>query len=462
MPFRGEDMATVTIIGGGLAGSEAAWQASRLGVEVTLYEMRPKHQTPAHQSGLLGELVCSNSLRGRSLNNAVGLLKEEMRLGGSLIMECALSTEVPAGGALAVDRWAFAERITRAIEDNPRIKLVREEITELPPDRPLVIAAGPLASPAIVASISRLTGGKYLHFFDAVAPLVSGESLNMSKLFKASRYGKGDPAYLNAPMNREEYLAFRQALANAEVHAPHTFEQNLFFEGCLPIEVMARRGEDTMRYGPLKPVGLIDPSTGREPYAVVQLRQDNLAETVYNLVGFQTQLKWGEQERVFRLIPGLEQAEFLRYGVIHRNTFINSPDLLEPTMMLREHPGIFCAGQFTGVEGYVESASNGYIAGINSALYALGREPLLPPRDTAHGALCWYVATSDSSHFQPMNINFGLFPPLEGKYGKRNKNQLIVERALASWSKFLENFDKCLLKNPSYATIQTEDLKANE
>lgn len=434
-------MATVIVIGGGLAGSEAAWQASRQGAEVVLYEMRPVQQTPAHHTDLLAELVCSNSLRAKSLENAVGLLKEEMRMGCSLIMECAEKTAVPAGGALAVDRTAFAEAVTEAIIKNPRITLIREEVKELPEERPLVIATGPLTSTALARSIASLTGEEYLSFYDAAAPLVTRESLNMEKLFSGSRYGKGDPAYLNAPMNKEEYLNFWEALVTAEVHEPHAFEKNLFFEGCLPIEVMARRGIDTMRYGPLKPVGLIDPRTGKEPYAVVQLRQDNLAGTIYNLVGFQTQLKWGEQKRVFRMIPGLENAEFVRFGVMHKNTFINGPKLLLPTLQMLLDPGIFCAGQFTGVEGYVESAASGFIAGINSARYALKKLLLTPPPETAHGALCWYVSTSPSLNFQPMNITFGLFPQPSPRIPRRNKTKVLVENALRSWAKFLENLD---------------------
>ncbi|MGB9791403.1 MAG: methylenetetrahydrofolate--tRNA-(uracil(54)-C(5))-methyltransferase (FADH(2)-oxidizing) TrmFO [Thermacetogeniaceae bacterium] len=441
-------MATVIIIGGGLAGSEAAWQASRLGAEVILYEMRPVKQTPAHHTDLLAELVCSNSLRSNSLQNAVGLLKEEMRMAHSLIMECADKTAVPAGGALAVDRTAFAEAVTEAIMKNPRITLIREEVKELPEERPLVIASGPLTSPALAKSIAELTGEEYLSFYDAAAPLVTKESLNMEKLFAGSRYGKGDPAYLNAPMNKEEYLRFWEALVNAEVHEPHAFEKNLFFEGCLPIEVMARRGVDTMRYGPLKPVGLIDPRTGKEPYAVVQLRQDNREGTIYNMVGFQTQLKWGEQKRVFRMIPGLENAEFVRFGVMHKNTFIKGPKLLLPTLQMRLDPGIFCAGQFTGVEGYVESAATGLIAGINSARYALKKHPLTPPPETAHGALCWYVSTSASSDFQPMNITFGLFPQPSTRLPRRYKNKFLVENALKSWSKFLENLDSDSLQKP--------------
>jgi methylenetetrahydrofolate--tRNA-(uracil-5-)-methyltransferase len=435
-------MAEVTIIGGGLAGCEAAWQATRLGVRVVLWEMRPHQQTPVHRTGLLAELVCSNSLRARSLENAVGLLKEEMRRAGSLIIRCAEKTEVPAGGALAVDRERFAQEVTEAITSNPMIKLVREEVKEIPEARPLVIATGPLTSEALSSSLALLTGEDYLYFYDAAAPIVTRESLNMDKLFKASRYGKGEAAYLNAPMNEEEYYRFWKELVEAEVHQPKAFEEGRFFEGCLPIEVIARRGPDTLRFGPLKPVGLIDPRTGKEPFAVVQLRQDNKEGTLYNLVGFQTQLKWGEQKRVFRLIPGLENAEFVRYGVMHRNTFINGPRVLQPTLQMKRFSDIFFAGQITGVEGYVESAATGFIAGINSARLAQGRPVLIPPPETAHGALCWYVSTSSTPDFQPMNVNFGLFPPLEKRLPKRLRIKAIVDRALEAWSRFLETLEE--------------------
>lgn len=428
---------SVVVIGGGLAGSEAAWQASRLGVSVTLYEMRPQKQTPAHHTGLLAELVCSNSLRAAALTNAVGLLKEEMRKAGSLIIRCADGNSVPAGGALAVDRERFSRAVTDAIAGNPRITLVREEIVEIPPVRPLVIATGPLTSEAFSQNLAALTGEEYLSFYDAVAPLVTNESLNKDVLFRQSRYGKGEAAYLNAPMDRDGYHRFWEALVTAEVREPKAFEQGCFFEGCLPIEVMARRGLDTMRYGPLKPVGLIDPRTGKEPFAVVQLRQDNAEGTIYNLVGFQTQLKWREQKDVFRLIPGLERAEFVRYGVMHRNTFLKGPRVLQPTLQMRKDPAILCAGQLTGVEGYVESAAAGFIAGVNAARMALGEEPVTPPAETAHGALCWYVGASQSPDFQPMNVNFGIFPPLPQKVPRRDRNKALADRALDSWSYFL-------------------------
>lgn len=430
-------MSAVVVIGGGLAGSEAAWQASRLGVQVTLYEMRPLKQTPAHQTHLLAELVCSNSLRAAALTNAVGLLKEEMRRAGSLVIRCADSNSVPAGGALAVDRRRFSQAVTDAIAGNPRITLIRKEIAEIPTFRPLVIATGPLTSEAFSRSLAAFTGEEYLSFYDAVAPIVTAESLNMDILFRQSRYGKGDAAYLNAPMNQEEYRRFWEALVSAEVKEPKAFERGCFFEGCLPVEVMARRGFDTLRYGPLKPVGLIDPRTGKEPYAVVQLRQDNAEGTIYNLVGFQTQLKWKEQERVFRLIPGLERAEFVRYGVMHRNTFLKGPRVLLPTLQMRKDPAVLCAGQLTGVEGYVESAASGFIAGVNAARIALGEEPLAPPAETAHGALCYYVGTSQSPDFQPMNVNFGIFPPLPQRVRRLDKKAALAKRALDSWSCFL-------------------------
>lgn len=434
-------MGSVVIIGGGLAGCEAAWQASGLGVNVTLYEMRPQKTTPAHHTELLAELVCSNSLRATALSNAVGLLKEEMRMAGSLIIRCAEQSSVPAGGALAVDRIKFAESVTEAIVANSRINLVRDEVVQIPEHRPLVIATGPLTSDKFSNSLASLTGEEYLSFYDAVAPLVTLESLNTKLIFRQSRYGKGEAAYLNAPLNEEEYRRFWESLVTAEVNDPHAFEQNLFFEGCLPLEVMARRGFDTLRFGPLKPVGLIDPRTGREAFAVVQLRQDNAAGSIYNLVGFQTQLKWGEQKRVFRMIPGLENAEFVRFGVMHRNTFLHSPKLLQSTMQMKKVPEILCAGQITGVEGYVESAASGLIAGINSARLALGKEPLIPPQESAHGALCWYVATSKSFDFQPMNVNFGLFPPLPSKMPRRLRAKSFADRALKSWSQFLTKID---------------------
>ena len=428
----------VTVIGGGLAGSEAAWQVARRGIPVRLYEMRPVKSTPAHHTGNLAELVCSNSLRGAQLDQAPGLLKEEMRRLGSLIMQAADASAIPAGSALAVDREEFSRRVTEAILNHPLIEVIREEVTEPPADGPVIIATGPLTSDALSRWIRAFTGEEYLAFFDAAAPIVTYESLDLSKLFRASRYGKGSgDDYLNSPMTREQYEAFWQALVEAERHVPHDFERGLFFEGCLPIEEMARRGPDTLRYGPLKPVGLVDPRTGKEPYAVVQLRRDNRYGTLYNLVGFQTSLKWGEQKRVFRMIPGLENAEFARYGVMHRNTFICSPKILKPTMQTRKRPDLFFAGQITGVEGYIESAATGIVAGINAARLVRGEEPVAFPPETAHGALTRYITEAHPDHFQPMNIAFGLLPPLPRRVrDPRRRRLLMAERAL----KALEGF----------------------
>ncbi len=433
-------MRPIAIIGGGLAGCEAAWQASRMGVEVTLYEMRPRRTTPAHQTGLLAELVCSNSLRANNLSNAVGLLKEEMRRADSLIMRCADSSAVPAGGALAVDRVGFAKNVTKAITEDPRINIVFDEVTRIPEHRPLVIATGPLTSPDFSVSLASLTGEKYLSFYDAVAPLVTLESIDTNLIFRQSRYDKGEADYLNAPMNQDEYRVFWENLTRAEVNDPKAFEEKRFFEGCLPLEIMAKRGYDTLRYGPLKPVGLKDPRTGKEPFAVVQLRQDNAAGTVYNLVGFQTQLKWGEQRRVFGMIPGLENADFVRFGVMHRNTFLEGPKLLQSTLQMKVQPEILCAGQITGVEGYVESAATGLIAGINAANLASGKKAITPPRDSAHGALCMHVSESVSPDYQPTNVNFGLFPPLARRLHRRERGGAYSKIALESWSQFLEKY----------------------
>ncbi|MFS8639950.1 MAG: methylenetetrahydrofolate--tRNA-(uracil(54)-C(5))-methyltransferase (FADH(2)-oxidizing) TrmFO [Symbiobacteriaceae bacterium] len=432
----------VTIIGAGLAGSEAAWQAAWRGVKVTLYEMRPHATTAVHRTGLFAELVCSNSLRGASLENAVGLLKEELRRLGSLIMREALRHAVPAGGALAVSREEFSAGVTAALTSHPNITVVREEVREIPPEGIVVIATGPLTSAPLAEAIRRFTGEESLSFYDAASPIVNIETVNMDKVFRMSRYGKGEgDDYLNCPLTKEEYEAFYQALLTAEKAMPHhpEDEEIRFFEGCLPVEEIARRGPDALRYGPMKPVGLIDPRTGRRPWAVVQLRQDNAAGTLYNMVGFQTSLKWSEQQRVFRMIPGLEQAEFERYGVIHRNTFMKSPRLLYPTGESRQRPGLFFAGQMTGVEGYVESAAGGLVAGINAARRALGQEPVTFPRETAIGALMHYITHADPDHFQPMNIAFGLLPPLEGPpiRDKRARKRALSERALnvlARWA----------------------------
>jgi methylenetetrahydrofolate--tRNA-(uracil-5-)-methyltransferase len=420
-----------TVIGAGLAGCEAAWQLAQSGIQVTLYEMRPHRMTPAHETDKLSELVCTNSLKADRIDNAAGLLKEEMRRMGSIVMEAADLTRVPAGGALAVDRENFAAHITKRIEQHPNIELVREEITEIPSDAFVIIATGPLSSPGISESIAKLVNEDHLYFYDAAAPIVTYESLNLDKVYKASRYGRGDDDYINCPMNKEEYLAFYNELIHAEEAPMNEFEDSKVFEGCMPIEIMARRGEDTIRFGPLKPVGLPDPATGKEPYAVVQLRQDDAKGTLYNLVGFQTHLKFGEQKRVFSMIPGLENAEFVRYGVMHRNTFIHSPRLLDHFYRLKSKPNIFFAGQITGVEGYVESASSGLLSGYNLARILNGKEPVDFTDKTAVGALAYYVSHSVSRDFQPMNATFGIIAPLEKRIrNKREKNQALAQRAL--------------------------------
>lgn len=430
-------MEAVTIVGAGLAGSEAAWQLARQQVPVRLIEMRPVETTPAHHTAYFGELVCSNSLRAAALTNAVGLLKEEMRRLGSVIMDCADRHSVPAGGALAVDRMGYAAAVTEAVKPHPLIEIVTERVNAIPREGIVIIATGPLTDGALAEDIQRFCGGEGLHFYDAAAPIVTGDSLDMDRVYRASRYGKGDADYLNCPMTREEYEAFYQALLTAETAEVHGFENKKVFEGCMPVEVMARRGEDTLRFGPMKPVGLPDPRTGREPYAVVQLRQDNEEGTLFNLVGFQTHLKWGEQRRVFGMIPGLRQAEFVRYGVMHRNTYINSPDLLTAAMESRTRPGLFFAGQMTGVEGYVESAASGIAAAYGAAARLRGEEPVPFPQETAIGSLTHYISHREGSNFQPMNINFGLMPPLGRRVPKKEKNRLVAERALAALDAFL-------------------------
>ena len=430
----------VIVIGGGLAGCEAAWQAARRGTKVTLYEMRPQKMTPAHHTGLLSELVCSNSLRASGLENAVGLLKEEMKILNSLIMNSAEKSSVPAGKALAVDREVFSGGIQEALEKSELVEIIRQEIETTPSvEIPVVIATGPLTSPTLAEELKGMTGSEHLYFFDAAAPIVTLESIDMEKVFRASRYERGTADYLNCPMSEEEYNRFWKALTEAERHQAKEFEKEVFFEGCMPVEEMASRGYQTLLYGPLKPVGLKDPRTGEQPYGVVQLRQDNLAGTLYNMVGFQTSLTWPEQKRVFSMIPGLERAEFVRYGVMHRNTFINSPRVLEPTLQLKKHPGILFAGQITGVEGYVESASSGLVAGINASLLARGEDPLVFPETTAHGALCHYITTADPENFQPMNVNFGLLPPPREKVKKKERKQYYSHRALHDLSEFIKN-----------------------
>ncbi|MBQ1469858.1 MAG: methylenetetrahydrofolate--tRNA-(uracil(54)-C(5))-methyltransferase (FADH(2)-oxidizing) TrmFO [Schwartzia sp.] len=433
-------MKKIIIAGAGLAGSEAAWQAAERGVKVELYEMRPEHMTPAHKTGEFAELVCSNSLRGAGLENAVGVIKEEMRRLGSVVMEAADATKVPAGGALAVDRHGFSQRITEKVSNHPNVTVIHKELTEIPmeDDAVTIVATGPLTAGALAEDIKKRVGQGYFYFYDAAAPIVTLESVDMTRAWRASRYDKGEAAYINCPMTKEEYTAFWNALVTAEKAPTHDFEKEIFFEGCMPVEVMASRGEDTLLFGPLKPVGLDDPRTGKRPYAVVQLRQDNAEGTLYNIVGFQTHLKWPEQRRVFAMIPGLENAEFVRYGVMHRNTFINSPLALLPTMQLKDEPRLFFAGQMTGVEGYVESASSGLVAGINAARLVMGKEPVVFPEATAHGALCHYITTADAKKFQPMNVNFGLMPkPAERIRDKKLKKQKIAEAALAALDDFL-------------------------
>lgn len=428
---------SVTVIGAGLAGSEAAWQIAQQGVEVTLYEMRPVVQTPAHHTPNFAELVCSNSLRANGLSNAVGVLKEEMRRMNSLILSCADANAVPAGGALAVDRDGFSGSVTSTLRNHPNITVVSEEVTTIPQDGIVVIATGPLTAPGLAAEIQALLGEEYFYFYDAAAPIIERDSIDMGKVYLASRYDKGEAAYLNCPMEEDEFHAFYEAITTAEVAALKEFEKEQYFEGCMPIEVMMQRGKQTALFGPMKPVGLVNPHTGKLPYAVVQLRQDNAAGTLYNMVGFQTHLKWGEQKRVFSMIPGLENAEFVRYGVMHRNTFINSPRLLEATYQAKFRDTLLFAGQMTGVEGYVESAASGLLAGLNAGRLAKGVKPVVFPEQTALGSMAKYITTADFKHFQPMNANFGLFPPLERRIkGKKEKNEAIAIRALNQLEQF--------------------------
>jgi len=421
----------VVIVGGGLAGSEAAWQAANHGAKVTLYEMRPKEMTKAHKTGGLAELVCSNSLGSTDLQNAPGILKEEMRRLGSLIIASAERAKVPAGSALAVDRDQFSSMVTHTLEGHPNIRILHEEITEIPTDCVCIVATGPLTSDTLSQSIRAVTQSRYLYFFDAISPIIDADSIDTNVAFRASRYDKDSDDYLNCPMTEEQYTAFYEALIAAEKVHPKDFEKTPYFEACIPIEVMAERGRRTMQFGPLKPVGLEDPRTGLRPAAVVQLRTENIHRTCYNMVGFQTKLTYPEQKRVFRMIPGLEQAEFLRYGSLHRNTFINSPELLTATLQLKARNTLFFAGQLVGVEGYTESAAMGGLAGINAARVLKGEPPLSPPPTTAHGCLVSHVALADSRHFQPMNTNFGLFPPLPNSpRDKEKKRRLIAMRAL--------------------------------
>lgn len=423
----------IHVIGGGLAGCEAAWQIVRYGIPVILHEMRPTKSDEAHKTAYFAELVCSNSLRANNIENAVGLLKEEMRRLDSLILRQADLFKVPAGGALAVDREGFAASITDIISNHPLITVVNEEVTDLESlEGTVIVASGPLTSFALSEAIQKLLDAEYFYFYDAAAPIVAADSLNYDKVYRASRYDKGDADYLNCPFEtKEEYLAFWQALCTAELAPVKDFEKEVFFEACMPIEEMASRGEDTMRFGPLKPVGLVDPRTGKEAYAVVQLRQDNAAASLYNIVGFQTHLKWPEQKRVFGMIPGLENAEFVRYGVMHKNTYMNSPQLLTDKFNLRKNSKFYFAGQMTGVEGYVESAASGLMAGLHAARAALGLPEIDFTNETAHGALAAYISNSEVKNFQPMNVNFGLIAPLGQRIRKkREKNALIAQRAL--------------------------------
>ncbi len=450
------------VIGGGLAGTEAAWQAANAGVHVLLFEMRPKQQTPAHVTDRLAELVCSNSLGSAAPNKAPGLLKAELRGLGSLILACAQQAAVPAGSSLAVDRNLFAELVTEKIASHPDIELIREEVTAVP-DQPCIIATGPLTSAALTADISRLTGQEYLYFYDALAPIVNVESINMEIAFRSSRYDDGredDGDYINCPLNEEEYDRFYQALLTAETITLRQFEQEdpHFFEGCMPIEVLARRGRDALRFGPMRPVGLIDPRTGKRPFAIVQLRQDNLAGSLYNIVGFQTNLKWGEQKRVLRLILGLENAEFMRYGMMHRNTFINSPQLLHPTMQYRNRADLFFAGQITGVEGYMGNAGTGFVAGVNAARLLNHLHPLIFPTVTMLGALCHYVTHAEAKNFQPMKANFGLLPPPQHQMPKSERYRWYTERALTAMRRFARTtklpYDRALAEADLLAELQ--------
>ncbi len=437
-------MHEIIVIGGGLAGVEAAWQAANRGARVRLYEMRPVKQTPAHRTDKLAEIVCSNSLKSDEAGSASHLLKEELRRAGSLVMEAAHDTRVPAGAALAVDRERFAEHITARIEAHPNIEIIRDEIAKIPRDETSIIATGPLTSDALTFEIMKLTGDDQLYFYDAIAPIIAADTIDKSVAFKAARYDKGGDDYLNCPMNEEEYAGFYDALINANSVPLQRFEDTRWFEACLPIEELARRGVDTLRYGPMKPVGLVDPRIGREPYAAVQLRQENLMADAYSMVGFQNHLRYGEQARVLRMIPGLERAEFLQFGQIHRNTYINSPRVLAATMQVRKHPNIFFAGQITGVEGYVESVAMGWLAGTNAARLLNGEELLIAPPRSAIGALARYVSTAETKNYQPVNITFALLEPLTREQArsvkrKRDRHLLQVKLALEEWDEWIQN-----------------------
>ncbi|MCL2559646.1 MAG: methylenetetrahydrofolate--tRNA-(uracil(54)-C(5))-methyltransferase (FADH(2)-oxidizing) TrmFO [Turicibacter sp.] len=422
-------METVNVIGAGLAGCEATYQLVKRGFKVRLYEMRPEKQTGAHATDQFAELVCSNSLRADGLGNAVGVLKEEMRILDSLIMKAADATRVPAGGALAVDREAFSNYITTYLENHDQVEIIREEILEIP-NGSTILASGPLTSEPLAEALKKLTGEEFFYFYDAPAPIIDKDSIDFDKVYLKSRYDKGEAAYLNCPMNEEEFNAWHEALINAEVLTPKDFEKGVFFEGCMPIEVMAKRGIQTVLFGPMKPVGLEDPRTGKTPHAVVQLRQDNAAASLYNIVGFQTSLKWPEQKRIIQMIPGLEHAEIVRYGVMHKNSFVNSPEFMRATYQTKKRDDLFLAGQITGVEGYVESASSGMVAGINMAKYLAGDELIEFSPQTAIGSLATYITRASAKHFQPMNVNFGIFEDLEGRVKKKEKKEKYANRAI--------------------------------
>jgi len=429
----------VNVVGAGLAGSEAAWQLAKRGIQVKLYEMRPVKQTPAHHTDKFAELVCSNSLRANNLTNAVGVLKEEMRILDSVIIKAADECAVPAGGALAVDRHEFAGKVTELVKGHQNVTVMNEEVEEIP-SGPTIIATGPLTSKSLSEQLKTLTGEEYLYFYDAAAPIIEKESIDMNKVYLKSRYDKGEAAYLNCPMTEEEFDRFYEALIAAETVPLKEFEKEIFFEGCMPIEVMAQRGRKTMLFGPLKPVGLEDPKTGKRPFAVIQLRQDDAAGTLYNIVGFQTHLKWGPQKEVLSLIPGLENAEIVRYGVMHRNTFINSPKLLKSTYQYKDRDDLFFAGQMTGVEGYVESAASGLVAGINAAHLILGKDLVDLPNETAIGSMAKYITNANADNFQPMNANFGIFAPLPERIkSKKERNEMLANRALETIQKISKN-----------------------
>ncbi|MGA2465096.1 MAG: methylenetetrahydrofolate--tRNA-(uracil(54)-C(5))-methyltransferase (FADH(2)-oxidizing) TrmFO [Thermodesulfobacteriota bacterium] len=435
-------MNPIVVIGAGLAGCEAAWQIAKKGGKVTLYEMKPEVYSPAHRSPFFAEIVCSNSFKSESLENGPGVLKKEMELLESLILKTARETRVPAGGSLAVDREAFSKKMTQIMEKLESVEIIRNEVSAIPENGITIIATGPLTSEALSREIQRITGDRHLFFYDAISPIVTADSINFEKVFKASRYGKGGEDYLNCPMGEDEYYQFVDALNQAEKVSILHFERRYLFEGCLPIEELAARGKDTLAFGPLKPVGLIDPKTRKQPFAVIQLRQEDQFGTLFNLVGFQTRLKHEEQKRVFRTIPGLERAEFVRLGSVHRNTFIDSPRLLKESLQLKDRPNLFFAGQITGVEGYMESTAMGLLAGINAFREARGRDPVFPPPTTAIGALIHYITHSQTIPFQPMNINFGLFPSLQGKARGRERRRLLAERALNEmkmWKKEMES-----------------------